>query len=285
MNKKKLIYMLQILAIVSIAEKNNCSDSESINNGTTDSLPICWSIKSFKTKDELLYGAVVNDNPELILELIDKGANINQLCTQGESLLHTAAVLSKRQAIEALVSRGLSVNARRSFLFDTPLDIAAKKFDVQTMQLLVDLGAHIDHESNVILNKVLSVKLFHDTTLKMKDTIDFLLANNVNQSIQDDKGRNVLMNAILHKAPIEIIQTLLAHHTSSINQTDLNSNNALHYAMAYNCIETAKLLVDKGIKVDQFNNDAILPLDYGQTDAVRVIQEYIENQAIGSKNA
>ena len=131
-----------------------------------------------------LMKACDHGNQDIAQYLLDKGANINAVDTDGRTALHTAvlarqAELARRvEIVRMLLARGAKVNTRDRFGFTpvasavaarstqiievlveagadlraeaaglTPLMFAASRGDVETIQLLVKLGAPVNEPS------------------------------------------------------------------------------------------------------------------------------------------
>lgn len=84
----------------------------------------------------LMYTALVGDLPRT-QQILSKGAKVNQ---SGWSALHYAAVKGHTQIVSLLINKGASVN-EHSPDGDTPLILAVRSGNVDTVQALIRAGA------------------------------------------------------------------------------------------------------------------------------------------------
>ncbi len=84
----------------------------------------------------LMYTALVGDLPRT-QQILSKGAKVNQ---PGWSALHYAAIKGHSKIVSLLISKGASVN-EHSLDGDTPLILAVRSGDTDTVQALIKAGA------------------------------------------------------------------------------------------------------------------------------------------------
>lgn len=84
----------------------------------------------------LMYTALVGDLPRT-QQILSRGARVNQ---PGWSALHYAAIKGHTKIVSLLISRGANVN-EHSPDGDTPLILAVRSGDVDTVQALIKAGA------------------------------------------------------------------------------------------------------------------------------------------------
>ncbi len=84
----------------------------------------------------LMYTALVGDLPRT-QHILSKGAKVNQ---PGWSALHYAAIKGHTKIVSLLISKGASVN-EHSLDGDTPLILAVRSGDTDTVQALIKAGA------------------------------------------------------------------------------------------------------------------------------------------------
>lgn len=84
----------------------------------------------------LMYAALVGDLPRT-QQILSKGANVNQT---GWSALHYAAIKGHTKIVSLLISKGANVNEHAPD-GDTPLILAVRSGDVDTVQALIKAGA------------------------------------------------------------------------------------------------------------------------------------------------
>ena len=88
---------------------------------------------------------------------------------------------------------------------------------------------------------------------------------NVNQ--QTEAGGTALMFAAAKGNHITM-QNIIKH-SAILNTQDITGNTALHYAIAYQHVQAAKVLVENGANLDLTNNQNLTPRQYITTDVMR----------------
>jgi len=92
--------------------------------------------------DNLLTKAIDNNDVKFVKELIDKGADVNQANTYGETPLHIAAENGQLDVARLLLDRGAEVNQARTTDGETPLSIAALYGHTEIVDLLKTAQDH-----------------------------------------------------------------------------------------------------------------------------------------------
>ena len=96
-------------------------------------------------EDAELFAAVQKSETTVdqINVILDKGANVNAINSEGELVLHWTCDIGNTKVAIALVDRGADVNARDKY-GDTPLHLACMNGNKEVALALVDRGADID---------------------------------------------------------------------------------------------------------------------------------------------
>jgi ankyrin repeat protein len=92
--------------------------------------------------------------PEILIQLLDKGANVNDTIANCEwqTPLYCACKQGHKNVVELLIKRGARVNEcndMRCNGYKFPLQIASVKGDVEIVRLLIDNGASLDNRDDV----------------------------------------------------------------------------------------------------------------------------------------
>ena len=76
-----------------------------------------------------------------VQQLVDSGADINQLDKTGFTALHWAAMANKKEVAEFLIQKGADINIRESKYQLSPLDIAQSRGFKDMVDFLLKNGA------------------------------------------------------------------------------------------------------------------------------------------------
>lgn len=85
---------------------------------------------------ESIYGAIAEDQPEILEFLIATGADINLVNEQGNTPLHIAAIWNRAEAVRLLVENGADLS-KRNFDNQTPLEAARAEGNTEVMNVLM----------------------------------------------------------------------------------------------------------------------------------------------------
>ena len=93
----------------------------------------------------MLHCAVSSDRLEIIKYLVEKGANINGMRTDGCTVLHSAITKGTLEIVKYLVEKGADVNGKITD-GSTVLHSAVTKHRLEIVKYLVEKGADVDSE-------------------------------------------------------------------------------------------------------------------------------------------
>jgi ankyrin repeat protein len=253
--------------------------------------------------NEQLFIAISNGSYQEVQNLIDQGAEVNQICKIGFSPLYVAAEKGHTEIANLLLDSGANVNLvvqlatqnlHQHYHFsiltqngNMPLHIAVKNGHTETVELLLKRGALVN-QGDTKGNS----PLYMATDMGHSEIAKLLIENHANVNQFDNTGETPLQLAA-HWGDIEIVK-LLIERGANVNSVNLENENALYFVAALrddhksheDLIETAKLLIAKGANVNQANRNGKTPLhalaDYGRDDdlGVNMAMLLINNGAI-----
>jgi ankyrin repeat protein len=191
--------------------------------------------------------AVHDGDVKALRSLINSGADLSSLHTDGQSLLHLASWSNDADMVELLVESGLDVSAVDE-KGRTPLHFAAAYGHLMTAQQLIEMGADLEAvdprsgtplmtavrngNSDMVgalisaganLNDTLLTTAAHQGDAK---TLTVLLNGGFNSNAVDSAGRTALYYAKANVVP------LLVEAGMDMNQPDLYGNTPISHAMA-----------------------------------------------------
>ncbi|MBO4533308.1 MAG: ankyrin repeat domain-containing protein [Treponema sp.] len=184
--------------------------------------------------------------------LIRYKADLNQADTYGDTVLHTATMLSAgSNVIKLLTSNGADINARNKEGV-TPLAIAIQSEDIQTIKYLTANGASI-HTQDTHGKSPLSM------AFEMSNDVFEATLNEGNCNTQDSDGNTPLHIALINTAPMAKIQHIIGL-TQDVNIRNKNGDSPLYLAAVKNLEQVGKLLLEKGADIFSTNKDNNSPL-------------------------
>lgn len=188
--------------------------------------------------DTALFYAASGNCPEVVKELLDTGAFVNQTDRVGATpLMYAARYNQNPEVLRTLISAGADVN-KVSLFGENALSYAAENANTAMAQALIEEGADIN-------------------------------------SIQVN-GRPVVLYAVESKLDNDIL-TYILEHGAKVDATDWNGNTAFMIAAANDDYDRAKLLFGHGADVNavNFRGETALAqaVRRGDADAVKALVE------------
>lgn len=161
-----------------------------------------------ETDTTALMEAVDNGNHEMVLALLDAGADPNRKNKYGRTTLMATSEQTTPEIIWTLISAGAKVNAKDDY-GNTPLMIAVDADNVPVVQALIEVKAKVD--------------------------------------AKDEKGMTALMKAAEGAGHLEIVKALLIAG-ANVNQKNEDGETALNLAEDYENLEIVQLLRGYGAR-------------------------------------
>jgi ankyrin repeat protein len=209
-----------------------------------------------------LHSAAQAGDARRVLELIRRGANVNQTSAQdGATPLHYAAERGHLDAACALLDHGAQVDAQAGphptqygpvGQGSTPLIFAATEGHPEMVELLLDHGATIDM-TNIDGR---ATALFLAAQRGRTGAVAALLRRGADARLATDRG--VLpLHIAAERGHLEVAKLLLAHGSPVDISTPYNRDSPLHDAAQNGHDEIVALLLDRGADpshVDRMGN-------------------------------
>ena len=198
--------------------------------------------------------AHVSNSIEMAKLLIARGADINSRIYPA---LNSAINQERRDLSELLIQRGADVNAK-DIWGNTSLYLAIRKDDTKFMNILIASGAEVDIKREGGETALMSAALRGKT-----EAVKLLLEASANINAKNDRGQTALhvpldirnSNYRIYRLSKDTIQLLLAKG-ADVNLKDKDGRTPLHLAAELADRDIVKLLLDKGAKVDEKDDES-----------------------------
>ena len=215
----------------------------------------------------LIEAAAAGDLDE-VMELVEKGADVNAKDKDGWTPLHYAASNGYLDVVKFLVENGADVDAEDKDS-QTPLHVAAFFGHLDVVKFLVKNGAYVnamDNDGQTPLHVAASNGHL--------DVVKFLVKNGADVNAKDKDGQTPL-----HKAAYFghlSVAKFLVEHGADINAKDKNGWTPLHYAALFGHLDIVKLLIENGADVDAEDKIGQTPLNVATPEVRRVLKSLIK---------
>ena len=170
---------------------------------------------------------------ELIKEILDKGADINEKNKHGKTALMLAAGNGRMEATNLLLERNAIIDAQEVDGM-TALMMAASDGKTETVKLLVDNGANVNITNNYGATAMTNAAFFNHP-----ESVKAILSSK--QKVNTDTNENALLIAA-GLGLGEIIQ-MLVDYGVDVNARGKNGRTPLMAAVEFNHIDAAKVLL------------------------------------------
>lgn len=239
-------------------------------------------LKIVERRTTELHSAAKNDEVQRLKVLIDHGANINCIDSDGASPLHLAAYVGAQKCVELLIKSNAKIDLEDDD-GSTPLHNAcikkgAKQLDVVKLLLAANAAVNVrdSQQGTPLVNACCSGEI-EVVKLLLKSSADFtvgddrsttplhyacynghapvvkaLIEKGADVAAQDIDGATPLHHAC-SQGFVPVLKVLLKCKDININATDKNKTTPLHYAAFYShrgCVATLLEHAKENFKVD-----------------------------------
>lgn len=247
-------------------------------------LAILTAMPALANSGDALIDAARADDQSAVAALLSKGADVNARQEDGATSLAWAANHSNIAIAELLLSRGANPDLTNE-LGIGPLSLAISNGSLPMVKLLLSKGANPD-----VPRENGETPLMTAARLGQVETMQLLLSRGANANARDKKfGQTALMWAAGHPAAVRLLvdhgadvrvvttawdvkYTIYAPTTVTLGKTGIPWNtdgaytsrkggqNALFFAVQKHDLESARILLDAGLDVNQPAADGATPL-------------------------
>jgi len=266
-----------------INEKNGLTEAKNplinaiINN---DIETVKSFIKSKNININILNYAIKENNIEIVLLLLENGADVNAKNNNGETCLYYATKENNIEIVQLLLENGADINAINNY-GKTPLIYSIWSNNKDIVELLIQKGADVNAKNNYG-----DTPLYYAIKENNKDIVELLIQKGADVNAINNYGDTPLYYAI-KKNKIEIVQFFLE------NGADVNAKNnygdtpliyAITNAIEENKIEIVTLLLENGADVNAKNNYGKTPLTIAEEKKNEDIIKLLKDKQTSTNN-
>ncbi|KAJ3655451.1 hypothetical protein Zmor_014582 [Zophobas morio] len=216
-----------------------------------------------------LYKACQYGYYNLVVYLVDHGANVNATTSNGSSPLHTACLHLHTNIVRFLLSSKANINAVKNFNI-TPLHVACWNGHYDVVDLLLQNGANINSAaSDGCTPLYVASRNRHDTVVKL------LLQKNVDINLAQENGVTPLFIAC-QEGHIKNINLLL-RADADVNRVTKSGESPLYVASQNGHEAVVKLLIMFGAELNAVADNGFMPIHIAsQQGFSKVVQLLLE---------
>lgn len=208
--------------------------------------------------------------------LCEFGADVNVETWQGGFYpIHYAAIFGHAEVISLLQENGAKIDALND-VRDTALVLAVRTGQTQTVSLLCDYGASVNHRGR---------PLFEAACRGHEDIVSILCQRRANVDIKLDTSHTPLF-AAAGEGHTKVVQVLLDHNANVDVQTSIGGRTPLHAAVRIGHKEVVNLLLERGANPElmtTFKETALaLAQKYGHDDVCKILETARKEQKSGA---
>ncbi|XP_063923595.1 uncharacterized protein LOC135137792 isoform X2 [Zophobas morio] len=202
--------------------------------------------------------ACLNCDSEIAEMFLKLGASLQSTGKEMNNALHSASASQEENGdiIKLLLKDGIDVNAQNKN-GTTALQVACVEGVYENAKILLDFGASVDSKDKDNNN---ALHYASESQQNNRDIMQLLISKRIDVNVQNKTGQTALQLACL-KGVFENVKILL-HFGASVNSTDEDNNNALHYASKSKQVngDVIKILSERGIDVNAKNKNGTTAL-------------------------
>jgi len=195
--------------------------------------------------------------------IIDKSANVNTRNRDGDTPLHIAVRMNRRESGEYILARGADIFSANS-AGDSPLRLALIPRSGITQWMF--------NPRTIAARDGMGNSMLHYVALwRMDRHIPFIIQQGISTETANATGETPLFWAVHHDGA-STVRALLAAG-ANLHARDSLGNSALHSAVRWNAVSATNALLDAGINVNAHSLNGTTPLH----DSVRLGNTVIAN--------
>lgn len=203
-----------------------------------------------------LHEAVRNGDAELVTELIEEGADVNEYGAPGGPPLHWASSRGYADVVAILLSHGADPNMMKNSMdVNSPLRLASEFGHLDVAKLLLDAGA----DPNIGLEEHKMLPLHKAAETNHPDILALLLERGAKLEPKAGSHLYTPLHQAAHSESIEAIEALVASG-ADVNIADGDGSTPMHIAITLNKIRSVEKLVGLGADLTRVDSMGFTPL-------------------------
>ncbi|XP_054273689.1 26S proteasome non-ATPase regulatory subunit 10-like [Macrosteles quadrilineatus] len=221
-------------------------------------------------KKAKLFADVYEGRADEVIQFLNSDKSLISIKDSNERLLiHWAALGGHCEIVRHLLSQGSSVDPQDD-MHMTPLILASSAGRYDVVRLLVSAGANVNSR-NIQGHSPLQ----YAASKGWKDIVKLLLDEGAEVNIEDVRGARPLHRAssIGH---LQVVTLLLGRNNIEIDARDREGNTPLHLSCEEDRGEVARLLIEKGARLDVENKEKKTPIDLASFDLARQLRTLVQ---------
>lgn len=219
----------------------------------------------------LMHAAAEYGQTQILDVLINKGANVNILDSNGATPLHYGVKHNRPNALRFLLERGASLAVKDSN-GAAPLHWACQLGKLDCARVLVDKGADIEAKA-----KYETTALHLAARAGLKDIVTYLCQNKANTEARTNKGYTPLHIAAMKG--LSDMCNILLHFRGHVDALTLRRQTALHFTAMQGDIPTSQILLRYGAWASAMDADHNTPASNAQQNGHAYLAAYLERCA------
>ena len=200
-----------------------------------------------------LHAAVTKEHLNMVLLLLERGADVKSRCGQRQTALYMASSRGNVEVVQSLIDHGADVNVecddKDGDIDDvkwTPLLVASETRRPENARILLRHGASVNHQDTDGKSP-----LHFASRHPSDDLVRLLLDNGANLVASDIWGITALHEASYH-GRVAVVKLLLKYG-ANINARNNSGHTPLHDAVRHGHLEVVRLLLDHGADMNAQN--------------------------------
>ncbi|KAF6018027.1 ZDHHC17 [Bugula neritina] len=225
---------------------------------------------TYDLKKATQYGSL-----ERVQELLEQGADVNELDSDGVSPLHWAAINNRKEIASIYIGNGAVIDKYGGTLNSTPLHWATRQGHLPMMVQLIKAGADptaVDGEGYQCIHLA--------TMFGHSKIVAYLAAKGFDVDTPDNNGMTPLMWACYRTSNYDPTRLLLSLG-ADVNKKDLvQGNTPLHWGLQVSNHTALTLICKQNVDLNALNLTGQSPLDVAKTKKNRWLIEKLARQRL-----